>query len=84
VADLNNYLGTTGKAVKTYEQRERLRQADEAELRELLSDVEGEMLNLRTQAIMGNVENPMRVRQIRKMVARIHTELTARQQKSAA
>lgn len=84
MADLNKYVSGGGKTVKLHEQRELLRQADESELRELLHDVQAEMLNLRTQAILQNVENPMRVRAIRKMVARIHTELTAREFKAAA
>jgi large subunit ribosomal protein L29 len=83
VADLNKYLGGSGKSVKLHEQRDLLRNADENELRELLQDVQLEVLNLRTQAILGNVENPMRLRAIKKMVARIHTELTAREQKVA-
>ena len=83
MADLNKYL-SGAKQVKIYEQRERLREADETELREILKDVEAEILNLRTQAIMQNVENPMRLRAIRKMVARIHTELGARERKTAA
>lgn len=81
MADLNKYL-SGAKPVKVFEQRERLREADETELREILKDVEAEILNLRTQAIMQNVENPMRLRAIRKMVARIHTELGARERKA--
>ncbi|HVF84602.1 MAG TPA: 50S ribosomal protein L29 [Abditibacteriaceae bacterium] len=81
MADLSNYL-SGDKPVKIHEQRERLRAADETELREILKDVEAEILNLRTQAIMQNVENPMRLRAIRKMVARIHTELSERERKA--
>ena len=83
MADLNNYVGGSGKSVKIYEQRDRIRSASDDELREILKDVEAEILNLRTQAIMQNVENPMRLRAIRKMVARIHTELGARERKAA-
>ena len=83
MADLNKYLGASGKSVKLHEQRDLLRGADESELRELLQDVQMEVLNLRTQAVMGDVENPMRLRAIKKMVARVHTELTARAQKVA-
>jgi hypothetical protein len=52
MADLNNYLGGGGKTVKMHDQRDRIRSANEDELRELLNDVQGELLNLRTQAIM--------------------------------
>ena len=83
MADLNNYVGGSGKSVKIYEQRDRIRAASDDELRELLQDVQPEMLELRTQAIMQQASNPMRIRHIRKMVARIHTELAARQRKSA-
>ncbi len=83
MADLNKYL-SGAKPVKVHEQLERLREADESELREILKDVESEILNLRTQAILQNVENPMRLRAIRKMVARVHTELRARELKAMA
>ena len=83
MADLNNYLGGGGKTVKMHDQRDRIRSANEDELRELLNDVQGELLNLRTQAIMQQAPNPMRIRHIRKMVARIHTELAQRERKAA-
>ncbi len=82
MADLNNFVGGGGKSVKLHEQRERIRQASEDELRDVLNDVQGELLQLRTQAIMQQTPNPMRIRQLRKMVARIHTELGARSRKT--
>ena len=84
MADLNKYLTGGGKTVHTYEQRETVRGADEAELRELLNDLQGELLNLRTQAILQQSANPMRIRHVRKLIARIHTELGARERKAAA
>jgi large subunit ribosomal protein L29 len=81
VADLNNYVGGGGKSVKLHEQRDRIRQAGEDELRDVLNDVQGELLQLRTQAVLQQTPNPMRIRQLRKMVARIHTELAARSKK---
>jgi large subunit ribosomal protein L29 len=81
VADLNNYVGGGGKNVKLHEQRDRIRQAGEDELRDVLNDVQGELLQLRTQAVLQQTPNPMRIRQLRKMVARIHTELAARSNK---
>jgi len=83
VADLNKFLGGGGKAVKLHEQRERVRDASEEELRDVLRDLEGELLTLRTQAMLAQSPNPMRIRQGRKLIARIHTDLTARQRKAA-
>ncbi|HEX8834350.1 MAG TPA: 50S ribosomal protein L29 [Abditibacteriaceae bacterium] len=83
MADLNNYISGGGKTVKVHEQRDRIRTADESELRELLHDVQAEVLNLRTQALLQQAPNPMRIRSIRKMVARINTELAARAAKTA-
>lgn len=84
MADLNKYLGSGGKGVKLHDLREHIRAADETELRELLKDVEPELLNLRTQAMLQQSNNPMRQRQVLKLVARIHTELGARSRKVAA
>lgn len=83
MADLNNYLSSGSKAVKLRDQRERVRDASDDDLRSILHDVQVEMLNLRTQAAMQQAANPMRIRAIRKLVARIHTELSARAAKSA-
>ena len=78
MAELNKFIGGAGKTVKMHEQRENIKSASEDDLRELLHDVQAELLNLRTQAILQQTPNPMRIRSVRKMVARIHTELTAR------
>jgi len=83
VADLNRFVGSSGKGVKLHEQRDRIREATEDELRDLLNDAQGELLNLRTQSMLHQTPNPMRIRQVRKMVARIHTELGARSRKTA-
>jgi len=78
VADLNKFIGGGGKSIKMHEQRENIKSASDADLRELLNDVQPELLNLRTQAILQQTPNPMRIRSVRKMVARIHTELASR------
>ena len=65
------------------EQRDRIRKASDADLQDVLQEVQGELLSLRTQAILQAPTNPMRIRHIRKMVARIHTELGARAAKAA-
>ena len=84
MADLNKFLGGGGKSVKLHEQRERVRDASEDELQDTLRDLEGEMLNLRTQAMLQQTANPMRQRQVKKLIARIHTELTARKNRAKA
>lgn len=83
MADLNKFLGSGGKNVKLHEQRERVHEASNEELHEALDDVQLELLNLRTQALMQQASNPMRIRQVRKLVARINTELAARANKAA-
>ena len=77
MADLNKFLGS-GKSLKLREQREVVRTADEAELREALETAQIELLNLQTQAMMQQMPNPLRIRQVRKMVARINQELHTR------
>lgn len=79
MADLNKYLGN----VKLRDQRDRIRQADEDELRGLLDDLSRELLNLRTQAMVQGLPNPMRINHARKLIARINTELSAREKKAA-
>ncbi|MDQ3812512.1 MAG: 50S ribosomal protein L29 [Armatimonadota bacterium] len=83
MADLNKYVGGGGRSVKLHDQRERIREASEDELQDLLTDAEGELLGLRTQAMLHQTPNPMRIRHVRKMIARIQTELTARRNKVA-
>ncbi len=82
MAELNNYLSGGGKTVHLHEVRERVRDADEAELREILTDCETELLNLRTQAMLQQVPNPMRIKAVRKLIARVQTEQNARAQKA--
>ena len=82
MADLNSYVGGGGRSVKLHEQRERIRQASDDELHDVLNDVQRELLQLRTQAALQQTPNPMRMRQIRKMIARIYTELGTRSRKT--
>ena len=84
MADLNNFVSGGGKTVKLHEVRERVHQADEAELLEVLKACDLELFNLRTQALMQQVPNPMRIRHVKKLIARVKTELNARAQKKAA
>lgn len=78
MADLNKYLGGTGKSVKLHAQRELIRNAGNAELEELIADSHKEVFEQRTGALMQQLANPMRVRAVRKLVARAQTELAAR------
>ncbi len=82
MADLNKFLGG-GTPMKLKDQRDHVRNAGEDELRDALETAELELLNLRTQAILHQAGNPMRIRHVRKMVARINGELNARAKKAA-
>ena len=50
------------------------------ELTRALEDTRRELFNLRVQAQTGQIENSARIRLLRKDIARIETEMTARQQ----
>lgn len=82
MADLNKFLGG-GTPMKLKDQRDNVRSASDDELRDALDTAQLELLNLRTQAILHQAANPMRIRHVRKMVARINGELTARTKKTA-
>lgn len=81
MADLNKFLGG-GTPMKLKDQRENVRNASDDELRDALDTAQLELLNLRTQAILHQAANPMRIRHVRKMVARINGELSARANKA--
>ena len=83
MADLNNYISGGGKTVKLHEIRERVTKADDAELRSILDDCARELLDLRTQSMLQQVPNPMRIRHVRKLIARVQTEQSARRNKAA-
>lgn len=55
-----------------------IKEMTDAEVGVLLNDLQKEMFNLRIQAKTGQLEKPARIRQIRKDIARIKTETTAR------
>ena len=83
MADLNKYLGDSSKRVKIHDLREIIRKSSESELQGILHDVQSELLEQRTQAMLQQIANPMRIRQLKKLVARAHTEISAREQKAA-
>jgi len=51
----------------------------EIELTTSLADGKRELFNLRFQLATGQLENPSRIKQVKKQVARINTEMRARQ-----
>lgn len=61
-----------------------LRQASDADLAEQLANLKREQLNLRFQAATQQLEKPSRVREVRRTIARIQTEQTARARAAAA
>jgi large subunit ribosomal protein L29 len=83
VAELNKFIGDSSKRIKTRDMREKVRGASEGELQDILNDVQKELLEQRTQAMLQQIANPMRIRQLKKLVARVHTELSARERKAA-
>ncbi|RMH04389.1 MAG: 50S ribosomal protein L29 [Nitrospirae bacterium] len=52
-----------------------LRSLDPAELVEKIRQLKHELFHLRCQLAMGRIENPMRVRQVRRDIARAKTIL---------
>lgn len=60
------------RAVKVVKAKEVHNLADD-ELDKKLSELEEELFNLRFQRVGGQLENPMRMRQVRRDIARIKT-----------
>ncbi len=56
----------------------------DGELKDTLLELKKEQFNLRFQKATGQAENTARMRQVRRDVARIKTEQTARAKKAAA
>ncbi|MEW6410397.1 MAG: 50S ribosomal protein L29 [Nitrospirota bacterium] len=46
------------------------------ELKNKEKELKRELFNLRAQQVMGEIENPMRIRQVRKNIARVKTIIT--------
>ncbi|HHX24613.1 MAG: 50S ribosomal protein L29 [Tepidanaerobacteraceae bacterium] len=55
-----------------------IRDLSDQELIQKEKDLKGELFNLRFQAATGQLENPLRIREVRKTIARIKTVLTER------
>jgi large subunit ribosomal protein L29 len=56
-----------------------IRDLSDEELMQKVKDLKGELFNLRFQAATGQLDNPMRIRDVRKTIARIKTVLTQRE-----
>ena len=52
-----------------------IREMNSAELNEKLSDLKAELFNLRFQHAINQLENPMRMKEVKKDIARIKTVL---------
>ena len=52
-----------------------IRSADSQELNIKLSDLKAELFNLRFQLATGQLENPMRIKEVKKSIAQIKTIL---------
>ncbi|ABR50542.1 ribosomal protein L29 [Alkaliphilus metalliredigens QYMF] len=52
-----------------------LRDMTDVELNQKLSDLKSELFNLRFQLATGQLENPLRIRNVRKDIARLKTIL---------
>ena len=61
-----------------------VKELTDQELVKQLQDSRQELLNLRIQQANGSIENPARVKQVRRDIARMLTETTARKSKETA
>ncbi len=60
-----------------------LRELSNEELQDRLVELKGELFNLRFQSATGQLDNPMRIREVRKNIARVQTILRERELKAA-
>ena len=56
-----------------------IRELSSAELAEKLSDLKSELFNLRFQHAINQLENPLRIKAVKKDIARIKTVIKARE-----
>ena len=61
-----------------------IKELTQDELVKQLNESRRELLNLRIQQANGSIENPARVKQVRRDIARMMTETTARKTKETA
>ena len=55
-----------------------IRELSDAELVQKEKDLKQELFNLRFQAATGQLDNPVRIREVRKTIARVKTIITER------
>ena len=60
-----------------------IREKTNAELEHEIETLKEELFNLRFQQATGNLENPARIKQVRKTIARIKTVITERELSNA-
>jgi large subunit ribosomal protein L29 len=58
-----------------------VREMTEQELEKKAQELKGELFNLRFQLATGQLDNPMRIKQVRKSIARIKTVMRERELK---
>jgi large subunit ribosomal protein L29 len=56
-----------------------IRERSDAELRKTLGDLEEQLFKLRFQKSTGQIENPIKIREVRKDIARVMTVINERQ-----
>ncbi|NLC11816.1 MAG: 50S ribosomal protein L29 [Firmicutes bacterium] len=56
-----------------------IRELTKQELNEKINELKEELFNLRFQLATGQLENPMRIRQVRKDIARVKTIMRERE-----
>ena len=61
-----------------------IRDRSDDELRKALSDLEEQLFKLRFQKSTGQIENPIKIREVRKDIARVMTVMTERQAEGSA
>jgi large subunit ribosomal protein L29 len=61
-----------------------IRERSDDELRKTLGDLEEQLLKLRFQKSTGQIENPIKIREVRKDIARVQTVMTERQAEGSA
>lgn len=59
---------------------DKMRELSDAELEEKGKDLQEELFNLKFQLAIGQIENPLKIRQVRRDIARVKTILWDRKQ----
>jgi len=61
-----------------------LRERSDDELRKSLGDLEEQLFKLRFQKSTGQIENPQKIREVRKNIARVQTVMNERREEESA